>query len=270
MGRTVTKFCTLNEEIEMRVAAAEATFRPLIVGSNCRLQNGASLWGQFEQAIAAFRQHGSGQISGLIERVNELAVAKQLAADVTLAGAVIQYEPEIVAGGKKFDFVVTEVGGKILYVEVKTVEPRTEDSEINWQKFRHREKHLTPGNHYVVDKAWMGAAISANSFKARTSFLTYTLETEAKHRDHNAQKPGRAVLVFCGTGFAWDMSELEDFADFYKTESHRRDDPFGVMELYSMGKTGVGLSRSLEGFAALMRKHDEMEPFDWVFPVLGP
>jgi hypothetical protein len=62
----------------------------------------------------------------------------------------------------------------------------------------------------------MGAAIFGNSFAARSSFLKYILETEAKLASHVAVQPGRGVLVFCGDGFGWDTSELEDFADFYR------------------------------------------------------
>jgi len=116
----------------------------------------------------------------------------------------------------------------------------------------------------------MGATIFGNSFKARSSFLNYTLETEAKLKDHIAFRPGRAVLVFCGTGFAWHVSELEDFADFYRSGRHRIDDPFGKMERHAMEHCGPGPSRTLDGFAAMMRKHDEVDAGRWVYPVRGP
>jgi hypothetical protein len=43
-----------------------------------------------------------------------------------------------------------------------------------------------------------------------------------------AIRPGPGVLVFCGSGFAWRLSDLEDFADFYRTAVHRADDPFAL------------------------------------------
>jgi hypothetical protein len=87
---------------------------------------------------------------------------------------------------------------------------------------------------------------------------------------HNAVRPGRAVLVFCGTGFAWHLSELEDFADFYRTGRHRSDDPFAKMEQHAIQQAGDNPSRTLDGFAAMMRKHDDIDPAKWVCPVRGP
>ena len=153
---------------------------------------------------------------------------------------------------------------------MKTVEPRTEDNEKNWEKVERRQQYVTPGVHYVVDKQWMGATIFNNSFSARSSFLTYAIETEAKLKGHNAVEPGRAVLVFCGTGFAWHLSELEDFADSYRTGQHRFDDPFAKMEQRAMRSGGDQPSHTLDGFAAMMRKHDGIDPVKWVYPVRGP
>ncbi len=97
------------------------------------------MWGQFEDAVAAFRRHGRTQVTGVIERVNELAVAREILADDSLSGAAVLYEPEIVAGGTRFDFVATKTGEIPLYIEVKTVEPRTEDNEKNWEKVERRQ-----------------------------------------------------------------------------------------------------------------------------------
>ena len=71
------------------------------------------------------------------------------------------------------------VSGSALYIEVKTVEPKTADNAKTWRNAEQRLERLSPGNHYVVDKVRMGAAIFGNSFAARSSFMTYTLETEA-------------------------------------------------------------------------------------------
>jgi len=66
----------MSEEIKAHITAVEAAYRPLVTGP---------------------------------------AVAKQLLADDSLAGAEILYEPEIVIGGTRFDLVVPEVGGQTLY-----------------------------------------------------------------------------------------------------------------------------------------------------------
>jgi hypothetical protein len=47
--------------------------------------------------VAAYRRHGRAQVAGLVERVNDLAVARQILADDSLSNAAILYEPEIVA-----------------------------------------------------------------------------------------------------------------------------------------------------------------------------
>lgn len=160
--------------------------------------------------------------------------------------------------------------GMTLYVEVKTVHPHTGDTEQNWRKVERRREHLTPRNEYIVDKQWMGATIFGNSFSARASFLAYSLETEAKLVQTCAIAPGRCVLVFCGTGFPWHPSELENFADFYRTGRHRADDPFARMELHHMAEHQIELSGNIEAFAAMIRKHDQINPGEWVYPVRGP
>lgn len=260
----------MTQEIEEHIAAVEGLYRRPLTDPGSRLAGGARLWSQFDEAVAAFRQHGRRQVAGVIERVNELVVARQLLLDASLASAEIAYEPEIVPGGTKFDFVATDAEGLPVYIEVKTVEPKTEDSDRNWQKAERRQEHLTPGNRYVVAKDWLGAAIFGNSFAARSSFMGYTLETEMKLAAHDAIRPGRAILVFCGTGFAWHVSELEDFADYYSTGRHRIDDPFAKMEAHAIAHGRAAPARTLAGFAALVRKHDDVEPRKWVYPVRGP
>ena len=69
---------------------------------------------------------------------------------------------------------------------------------------------------------------------------------------------------------AQDIDELEDFADYYRTGQHRGDDPFASMEQHSIEQTGDKLSRTLDGFAAMMRRHDDIDPANWVYPVCGP
>jgi hypothetical protein len=258
------------EEIESHIEAVQALYRPVIALAGGRLAGGEQLYCQFEQAVDSFRRHGRGRVSGVVERVNELAVARKLLMDPSLEPALIEYEPEVLADGPKFDFALRESGDRTVYVEVKTVEPRTEDDNRNRQKVLRRQQHVSPGNQYVVAKEWMGAAIFGNSFSARSSFMAYTLETEAKLSAQVAARPGRGVLVFCGTGFAWHVSELEDFADFYSRGRHRVDDPFATMEQHAMRERGIKLARTLDGFAALHRHHDATEPSEWIYPVRGP
>ena len=89
----------MSEEIEAHIAAVEAVYRPIIEQARGRLSGGERLWAQFEQAVAAYRRYGRPQVSGIIERVNELAVARQLLVDNSLRSAAIEYEPQILADG---------------------------------------------------------------------------------------------------------------------------------------------------------------------------
>jgi hypothetical protein len=263
--------CDMSDEIEAHIAAVEARYRPVITGRGSRLAGGERLWSQFGEAVSSLRRHGRAQVSGVVERVNKLVVARLLLDDPTLAMGDIVYEPEVVAGGKRFDFAGTGADGMRIYIEVKTVEPRADDSGENWRKVERRQEHVTPGTRYIVDQDWMGAALFNNSFASRSSFMAYTRETEAKLAEHAAvQQGGRGILVFCGTGFAWNISELEDFADFYARGRHRVDDPFAAMEQYAIAKGTPALARTLDGIAAMMRHHDDVEPGKWIFPVRGP
>jgi hypothetical protein len=260
----------VSEEIETHISAIEAHYRPVITGGGSRLAGGGRLWSQFEEAIRSFRRQGRAQVSGVIERVNELVVAQLLLEDPTLASADIKYEPEVVTGRKRFDFARTGADGIPVYIEVKTVEPRADDSEENWRKVERRQKLVTLSTRHIVDQAWMGAVIFNNSFNARSSFLAYTQETEAKLAEHVAVRPGRGILVFCGTGFSWHVSELEDFADFYARGRHRIDDSFATMEQHAIAEGAPALARTLDGIAAMMRHHDAVKPSKWVYPVRGP
>ena len=66
------------------------------------------------------------------------------------------------------------------YAEVKTVQPRTEDSDANWKKYEERRERFTSKTDFIVGKDWLGAQIFGRSFSARASFLRYALEFEER------------------------------------------------------------------------------------------
>jgi DNA-binding sugar fermentation-stimulating protein len=71
-------------------------------------------------------------------------VAKVLVVDPHLKGMQIEYEPALLPDDRRIDFVVDR-GSDNLYVEVKTVHPRTADTEQAWQKFGdlfEKRRHL--------------------------------------------------------------------------------------------------------------------------------
>jgi large subunit ribosomal protein L30 len=104
-----------------------------------RIVRGDVLWAQFEEAVASCRNDPNGDDRQITEKVNELAVAKVLLDNETITRSTA-YEPDFLPDGRKIDFVVDR-GADNLYVEVKTVRPRMEDTDEAWQKFVQREKH---------------------------------------------------------------------------------------------------------------------------------
>jgi large subunit ribosomal protein L30 len=255
----------LPTELDYFVEAVRAEYYEPITA---RIQRGDVLWAQFEEAVAACRADPKGDDRQISERVNEMAVAKVLLNDDTITGP-ITYEPDFLPDGRKIDFVVDR-GADNLYVEVKTVRPRTADTEEAWQKFLARRK-LHPENvNFIVEKEWMGGAIYGNVFASRAHFLDYTRDFEVRLAAAKAIKSGPGVLVFCGTGFAWHRSNLEDFADFYLTGAHRGDDAFALMEQHAIKEKKIKLLRNIDHFAWLRRHIEKPQKEEFHFPVRGP
>lgn len=252
-------------ELDCFVKAVRAEYHELITK---RIPRGEILWAQFEEAVDACRADPKGDDRQITEKVNELAVAKVLLDDETITWP-IAYEPDLLPDGRKIDFVVDR-GDDNLYIEVKTVRPRTPNTEEAWQKFIARRAHH-PGNvHFIVEKEWMGGAIYGNVFASRAHFLEYTMDFETRLAAAKAVKLGPGVLIFCGTGFAWHKSNLEDFADFYLTGVHRGDDAFALMEQHHIKQKKIKLLRNIDHFAFLRRNIEKPQKEEFHFPVRGP
>jgi large subunit ribosomal protein L30 len=254
----------LTTELDYFVEAVRAEYRELIL---TRIKRGDVLWAQFEGAVEACRADPNDDDRQITERVNELAVAKVLLDDPTITGT-ITYEPDFLPDGRKIDFVVDR-GSDNLYVEVKTVRPRTADSDEAWRKFLDREKHHPKNVNVILQKAWMGGAIYGNLFASRAHFLEYTREFEERLAAAKAIKPGPGVLVFCGTGFAWHRSNLEDFADFYLDGVHRGDDAFALMEQHHIEQKKIQLQRNIDHFAWMRRHIEKPKMVEFHFPIRG-
>lgn len=252
-------------ELDCFVEAVRAEYCAAITTTIVR---GNVLWAQFEEAVAACRADPKGDDRAITEKVNELAVAKALLEDKTITGP-ITYEPDFLPDARKIDFVIDR-GADNVYVEVKTVRPRSADSDEAWQRFLDRKKHHAENVELLLDKDWMGGAIYENFFKSRSHFLDYAQDFETRLRAAQAIKPGPGVLVFCGTGFAWHKSNLEDFADFYRTGQHRSDDAFGPMEDDSIKRKKIELQRNISDFAWLRRHIEVPRREEFHYPVRGP
>lgn len=201
--------------IEHHIREADACYRPLILQSSGRLTGGERLLAQFDQSVAAYRKYGRRQISGVIERVNELAVARQLLLDPALMTAFIAYEPEIVAG-PKFDFVIHEPGQPTHYVEVKTVSPQPANDETSWRKPKYEARRVVLD---VLGVSRAPPAAKSPMLAVQAAFLRYAIATQSKLATHTSAEPGRGVLVFCGDGLYWDAAALNDFAQTYPRSS---------------------------------------------------
>lgn len=255
----------LPTELDHFVAAVRAEYYEPITK---RILRGDVLCAQFEEAVASCRADPKGDDRQIAEKVNELAVAKVLLDDETTTGP-ITYEPDFLPDGRKIDFVIDR-GSDNLYVEVKTVRPRTADTQEAWEKFIARRKHHPDNVNFIVEREWMGGAIYGNVFASRAHFLDYTGDFETRLASAKAIKSGPSVLVFCGTGFAWHKSNLEDFADFYLTGIHRSDDAFALMEQHAIKKKKIKLLRNIDHFAYLRRHTEKPQREEFHFPVRGP
>jgi hypothetical protein len=258
------------EEVAEHITAVETFYKLLITGNQSRLAGGNRLWRQFEDAIAAYRENGIPSLRQVTERVNELVVARIILNDTTLPHSKVQYEPQIGTDARRIDFVVPDVTGGNLYIEVKTVHPRTEDSDKNWGKYEKRREMHTENTQYIVKKDWLGAELYGNSFSARSKFMEYAREFETRLAAAKEAQPGRGVLVFCGDGWAWHLSQLEDFADFYRTGRHRPDDSFGKMEAEEIQRNGIELIRNIGAFGFVKRHFASVIEEEWLPEVRGP
>jgi ribosomal protein L30 len=252
-------------ELDCFVEAIRAEYHEAIT---TRIVRGNVLWRQFEEAVVACRADRKGDDRQITEGVNEMAVAKVLLDDPTIKGS-ITYEPDFLPDRRKVDFVVDR-GDDNLYIEVKTVRPRTADTEDAWEKFLEREKHHPENVNVILQKDWMGGAIYGNLFASRSHFLDYTREFETRLAAAKAIKPGPGVLVFCGTGFAWHKSNLGDFADFYLDGVHRNDDAFALMEQHNIEQKKIELLRNIDHFAWLHRHVERPQKERFYFPIRGP
>ncbi len=252
--------------IGQHIVAVEALYEPVINDAGSRLHGGSRLWAQFKSAAAAAKTGDARAIASLVERVNELVVGK-LILDDSVEGER-HYGPDLLPDGRRIDFVVMKPDENI-YIEVKTVHPTQDNSEEAWRKFVARRKRHPANVHYLVNKEWLGAQIYGSSFSARGHFLDYARQFEERLAAAQAVRPGVGILAFCGTGFDWHLSELEDFADFYSVGRHRSDDPFAAMEGHELNARKISLRRNITHFAFIKRGMDKVKAEQRVMPVRG-
>lgn len=258
-----------SRELDEFVAEVTAEYRDILVGADSRVTRGKALWDQFDPAVAICHSSFGVNDSRLIECVNEMAMARVLVDDPALQNFKIEYEPNLLPDGRRIDFVVDR-GDDRVYVEVKTVRPKTKATTGAYTKFQERRKKHPANVEYVVNPEAIGGAIYGDSFASRSHFRQYSMAFEERLAAAKALKPGPGILVFCGNGFAWHRSELEDWADFYRLGRHRADDPFGPMELHHLTANEIVLKRNIDHFAYLKRPFNFARRTEFKWPVRGP
>jgi hypothetical protein len=250
--------------LELLIADALELYKP-IAGL---VINGSQLLLQFQATIELCAQGTAGCERQLLEKINELATAKMLVEDPAIQSD-ISYEPDLLPSGRKIDFVIEREADN-LYVEVKTVRPEARDDAESWGRYEEVRNYHPENVNFIVREDWMGGMIYANSFASRSKFLQSSLQFEERLEEVQSVRVGPGVLVFCGTGFQWDVSELEDFADFYRHGRHRADDPFALMEQHEIAKKEISIRRNISDFAFIQRDSREAEGRRVVYPVRGP
>ena len=263
----ITSGVKMNEGLRQFGEDVRAYYGANVAGATSRVDRGEVLWAQFECALERCLADGQADTRQLTERVNELAVAKEIAQNPDICGQIV-YEHNLLPDGRKIDFVIFEQDRSI-YVEVKTVHPRTKDEAAAWAKYERCRAFHPENVNFTVGGA-PGGAIYQDTFAARSSFLGYSLKFESRLAAAKHINKGAGILVFCGNDSAWSLDDLEDFADYYHTDHHRQDDPFALMEQHHIAKKQVKLLRNIDHFACLQRAAESVERQAFTIPVKGP
>ena len=230
------------------------------------MQNGAVLWGQFESTVAACLAGANSR--QLAEKVNELAVAKILLDDPHLTGPV-QYEPDMLPSGRKIDFVAARHDDNV-YVEVKSINPKSNESEEAWKRFLKLSEHHPANVNFITNAGPCGGDIYSRLLSSRSKFLTNAIEFEERLKEAKEVRQGPGVLVYCCNGIAWDRCDLEDFADFYHHGAHRQDDLFSIMETHHIAENNITLQRNVDHFGFLKRPAESPPHTEFKSEVRGP
>lgn len=227
------------------------------------LVNGHLLVDRFE-ALAAAPTWDAKRLLALHEIVNEICVASELLRTKP-ASSILHYETALNRTQLTIDFMILESDGTRRYFDVKTVDPQWQDSPQAEARYQRSLQHV-PDN---IDLVAQGSTYGQMQ-TSRARFLEYSVELEEKVAAFAPTEAGSVTMIFCGDGFAWHASELEDFADFYRSGRHRQDDPFSGMEKHYISSEGIVLRRSIASFAFLLRPKTHVEPTEVCGQVRGP
>jgi hypothetical protein len=257
------------EQVEAYRSETVKLFDEIFGAESARFPDGERLLRRFNETVD--NALSGSPLTTFGEAHNELCVARALLQNSKPRFSSLAYEPTLPSCAKTIDFCGKSDDGQIAYVDVKTIAPVPKD---RWEHFEkaQREKWFPANVHVGLSEEWMGGEIWHGWVAGRGRMLEYTLEIEQKIRESGLR--GRIdtifVLVFCGTGFDWHESQLEDFADFYRNRRYRQDDSFAKMEAHFIVEKKLVLERTVTCFAYLERKKTAILPSVMHWNIRGP
>lgn len=226
-----------------------------------RFKGAKTLLQRFNDAVSSMLSNGSSLAAGVDEAHNELCVASKLLANANPRFTLLEYEPILTGCAKSIDFRARTDQGLNVYVDVKTIKPKAKD---RWEQF---EKAIDEGRipehvNVLLSESGLGGELWHNMFAARSRMLEHALGFEAKIRDCSLVADDNTIfiLAFCGDGWHWPPDELEDFVDFYRTGSHRPDDPLSQFEAKYIADKDITLDGTITRFACISRSQLEIRP----------
>jgi hypothetical protein len=234
--------------------------------SDRRFVNAQSLLDNFESGVR--RSASADGLRQLVEFANELCAAQEILRRIR-SDQRLRYEPRLQNTRKSIDFCIEGDDGSRHWIDVKTVAPQWNDSDDAWGNFQSFLERMPQYHSFNVDRNWGGAGIWRNSLKARWSFIHRTIELESKIAQLTSAELGSVRLLFCCNG-AWHEDELEDFADFYRSDLFRDDDTFRNAILKRMADEKLSFTKRITGFCFLERKVDAVHASRFVCDVRGP
>ena len=189
--------------------------------SDARFPDANRLLMEFEKCVDVW--HGNRNRSakrGVQEKVNELAAAEALVSSMA-EDQTLHYELPLIGTKQTIDFLVKSATGLVGWIDVKTVDPKWQDTEIYRERFEKVREHAPQGVRTMLSREWGGAGFASQKLNACKTFVRNTIEIEKKAAGLDSTQRAPVAILFCTYGFAWKWDALEDFADFYRTGSFR-------------------------------------------------
>lgn len=239
------------------IAEIEKDLCTALESNAARFPSHKILLSRFEEASKRLLGEGLKHLSQFIEFHNELCVAAILLKEPTCEQ--LDYEPEIDACKKRFDFCLRLASRKPKWVEVKTIHPSTKD---DWKKYE-QDSYLRRfgGVELIMEKEWLGGELYHKAYASRSKILEYVMQTENKIESClRGKKEENTFLLFFSNGFDWSIGSLEDFVFFYRYDKHLPEDTFGFMEEHNVKEKGIILQRNIDFFAFMERPFAEIWP----------